>query len=335
MQTIRNTLVVVDSQQSGDLILDRARMIANSTQSHLHLLACEKGNHHASWLSELQDRLVKEGFSVSAQHDWQGSAHKTIIAAQQAEGCGLVIKQHLPDNPLIKAFLTPDDWKLLRYCPSPVLMVKTARPWMGGIVLVAVDVGSSDVEHHVLHSGVVSHGYDIAKLAGGTLHMMSAHPYPMLSSSDPIFQLKESIHAYYRELCLRFQAEFNISDSRLHIEEGPAEVLIPFLAHKLEAAVTVIGSVGRTGLSGTLVGNTAEMVLDALDSDVLVLKPDDIILHLEELAAPPSSPDIDTGLTTWPYTHHNHHPFVQAHDHLAPDVATPASNAEKFKLTGR
>lgn len=335
MHTIRNTLVVVDPRHSGDLILGRARMIANTTRSHLHLLACEKGNHHSSWLSDLQNALLLEGYSVSAQHAWLGSPHKTIIAAQQAEGCGLVIKQHLPDNPLVKAFLTPDDWKLLRYCPSPVLIVKTARPWTGGIILSAVDVGSSDVEHHVLHSGIVSHGYDIARLVGGTLHMMSAHPYPMLSSSDPIFQLKESIRAFYREQCLRFQAEFNISDSRLHIEEGPAEVLIPYLAHKLEAALTVIGSVGRKGLSGTLIGNTAEMVLDSLDSDVLVLKPDDIIHHLEELAAPSPVTVIDSGLTCWPYSHHNPQPFVQAHDHLSPDVATPASNAERFKLTGR
>ena len=31
----------------------------------------------------------------------------------------------------------------------------------------------------------------------------------------------------------------------------------------------------RTGLSGALIGNTAEVVLDALESDVLVLKPQD------------------------------------------------------------
>ena len=30
-------------------------------------------------------------------------------------------------------------------------------------------------------------------------------------------------------------------------------------------------------------GNTAEVVLDTLESDVLVLKPDDVIDHLEDL----------------------------------------------------
>ena len=67
--------------------------------------------------------------------------------------------------------------------------------------------------------------------------------------------------------------------------EGPADVVIPQVAHQLDAAVTVIGTVARTGLSGALICNTAEVILDALESDVLVLKPDEIIAHLEELVA--------------------------------------------------
>lgn len=310
MHTIRNTLVVVDSQQSRDLALNRAKMIASATQSHLHLLACDKGHQHSSYLNDMQGALVQEGYSVSTQQAWHGSSHKTIIATQQTEGCGLVITQHLPDTPLMKALLTPEDWKLLRYCPSPVLIVKSAKPWVGGTILAAIDAGSSDMEHRVLHSGIVSHGYDIAALAGGTLHMLSAHPYPMLSATDSIFQLKESIQGLYRELCKTFQAEFDVSDDRLHIEEGPADVLIPHIAHKLEAVLTVIGSVARTGLSGALIGNTAEMILDTLDSDVLVLKPDDVINHLEELAAPSHGTSADTETSSWPYSHNNHRPHT-------------------------
>lgn len=305
MHTVRNTLVVVNSQQTMDLILHRATMIARMTQSRLHLLVCNKGNHHTPFLHNLRSDLEQQGFSVSTEQAWHASTHKTIIATQRAQGCSLVIKQHVTDNPLIKALLAPEDWKLLRYCPCPVLMVKTARPWTGGTILAAVDVGSEDVEHRVLHSGIVGHGYDIAQLAGATLHMMSAHPYPMLSASDTMLQLKESIQAYYREQCQRLQEEFLISDERLHIEEGPPDVMIPYRAHKLEAALTVIGSVARTGLSGALIGNTAEMILDALDSDILVLKPQDILLHLEALAAPPPLPAAHVDAVAWPYNHHH------------------------------
>jgi len=61
-------------------------------------------------------------------------------------------------------------------------------------------------------------------------------------------------------------------------------VLIPHAAYTLKAAVTIIGTVARTGLTGALIGNTAEVVLDALESDVLVLKPEALTDQLEKLA---------------------------------------------------
>ncbi|AAY91908.1 universal stress protein UspA [Pseudomonas protegens] len=285
MQSIRSILVVIDPTPGESLALKRAKLIAGVTQAHLHLLVCDRKHEHSALLSVLKSSLTGEGYSVTTEQAWNESLHETIIDVQQAEGCGLVIKQHLPDAPLKKALLTPADWKLLRYCPTPVLLVKTATPWVGGVVMAAIDVGNMDGEHRALHASIVDHGFDIASLAKAQLHVISAHPSPMLSAADPVFQLKETIEARYREQCKAFQAEFDIDDAHLHIEEGPADVLIPHLAHKLGAVLTIIGTVARTGISGALIGNTAEVVLDSLDSDVLVLKPADIMDHLEELAA--------------------------------------------------
>ena len=285
MQAIRSILVVMEPNHPEDLALKRAKLIAGVTQSHLHLLVCDKKNDHSSYLSDLTGLLNSEGFSTSSQQAWDENQHQTIINVQQAEGCGLVIKQHFPDNPLKKALLTPGDWKLLRYCPAPVLMVKTDKPWTGSVILAAVDVGNADSEHRSLHTSIVSHGFDIAALAKAELHVISAHPTPMLSAADPTFQLKETIETRYREQCKAFQTEYDISDERLHIAEGPADSLIPQIARQFNAGVTVIGTVARTGLSGALIGNTAEVILDTLESDILILKPDDIIAHLEELVA--------------------------------------------------
>lgn len=285
MNEIGKILVIIEPEHSESLALKRAKLIAGVTDAHLHLLVCDKKHEHSALLSLLKEQLLADGYSVSTEQAWNNNRHETIIDVQQAEGCALVIKQHYPDSPLKKALLTPDDWKLLRFCPAAVLLVKTATPWTGGVILAAIDVGNLDNEHKDLHAAIVDHGFDIASLAKGQLHVISAHPSPMLSAADPVFQLKETIEARYREQCKAFQAEFDIDDSRLRIEEGPADVLIPHIAHKLHAAVTIIGTVARTGISGALIGNTAEVVLDALESDVLVLKPQSIIDHLEELAS--------------------------------------------------
>ncbi len=119
MQAIRSILVVVDPDQLEGLALKRARLIASVTQSHLHLLACERRADHSAKLEDVAQVLREEGYSASSRQAWKDSLHQTIIAEQQAEGCGLIIKQHSPDNPLKKALLTPDDWKLLRFSPCP------------------------------------------------------------------------------------------------------------------------------------------------------------------------------------------------------------------------
>ena len=287
MQAIRSILVVIEPEHSESLALKRGKLIAGVTDAHLHLLVCDKKHEHSALLALLKAGLQEDGYSVTTEQAWNESLYETIIDVQQAEGCGLVIKQHIPDSPLKKALLTPADWKLLRYCPTPVLLVKTATPWAGRVILAAIDVGNSDGDHRSLHNAIIDHGFDIASLAKAQLHVISAHPSPMLSAADPTFQLKETIAARYREQCRAFQAEFDVDDKHLHIEEGPADVLIPHLAHTLQAAVTIIGTVGRTGIFGALIGNTAEVVLDAVESDVLVLKPETLMTHLEELASKP------------------------------------------------
>lgn len=284
MQAIRSILVVIEPEHSESLALKRAKLIAGVTGAHLHLLVCDKKHEHSAMLSLLKSGLQEDGYNVTTEQAWNDSLHETIIDVQQAEGCGLVIKQHFADSPLKKALLTPADWKLLRYCPSPVLLVKTSTPWSDKVVLAAIDVGNIDSEHQALHNTIIDHGFDIARLAKAQLHVISAHPSPMLSAADPTFQLKETIEARYREQCKAFQAEFDVDDAHLHIEEGPADVLIPHAAHALQAAVTIIGTVARTGISGALIGNTAEVVLDAVEGDVLVLKPQELMDHLEELA---------------------------------------------------
>lgn len=283
MQAIRSILVVLDPEHAHSRALTRAKLIAGVTGARLHLLMCDKRHDHSALLSVLSRQLHDDGYdNVSHEEAWRDNLHDTIIYVQQAEGCELVIKEHRPDNPLKKALLTPDDWKLLRQCPCAVLMVKSERPWTGGRILAAVDVGNQDEDHRRLHASIIDHGHDIAALAKGEMHVISAHPSPMLSAADPVYQLSETIEARYRKACEAFQAEYGISEERLHVAEGPADVLIPHTEQRLDAVVTVIGTVCRTGITGALIGNTAEVVLDELKGDVLVLKLEETSTKLAE-----------------------------------------------------
>lgn len=283
MHEVGSILVVITPRQPEQLALKRAKLIASITKSHLHLLVCDRDNKYGDLLAEIARELTDSGYSVSTEQAWNNSYHETIIQAQQEHSCGLVIKQHFPENPLKRALLTPDDWKLLRYCPCPVLIAKTNRPWSEGKILAAVDVGNTSAEHRQLHDSLIENAFSVAAVAKAQLHVFCAYPAPMLSAADPTFQLRETIEARYREQADEFAREHEIEADNMHLKEGDAETLLPYMASKLDAVVTIVGTVARTGLSGALIGNTAEAVVDNLETDVVVVKPQNVSLHLENL----------------------------------------------------
>lgn len=92
MQAVRSILVIIEPDHPEGFALKRAKLIAGVTQSHLHLLVCDKKHDHSGLLDVLGNALRQEGFSVSSEQSWHDNLHQTIIQVQQAEGCGLVIK---------------------------------------------------------------------------------------------------------------------------------------------------------------------------------------------------------------------------------------------------
>jgi nucleotide-binding universal stress UspA family protein len=59
-----------------------------------------------------------------------------------------------------------------------------------------------------------------------------------------------------------------------HIAHGSPSVLIPEVAHDVDAELIVVGTVGRTGIAGLLIGNTAESIFAQVECPVLAIKPE-------------------------------------------------------------
>lgn len=63
-----------------------------------------------------------------------------------------------------------------------------------------------------------------------------------------------------------------LTDATTHITTGPTDKTISHLANELKADLVIIGSIGREGVKGFLLGNTAERVLHHLRTDMLIVK---------------------------------------------------------------
>ncbi len=78
-----------------------------------------------------------------------------------------------------------------------------------------------------------------------------------------------------KELLARYQGKD--LDLQTHLSEGNAEDVILSTAKQEHIELIVMGTVGRVGLPGFFIGNTAEEVLRQVDCSVLTVKPDGFV----------------------------------------------------------
>jgi len=84
--------------------------------------------------------------------------------------------------------------------------------------------------------------------------------------------LAEKIHT---QRISSLAAEYDLSDisHSVVVRKGdPGEMIIDY-ADKNEIDLIVMGTIGRSGLSGLLIGSTAEKVIDQVNCSVLTIKP--------------------------------------------------------------
>ncbi|MEN0108517.1 MAG: universal stress protein UspA, partial [Pseudomonas sp.] len=65
MQAVRSILVIIEPEHPEGCALKRAKLIAGVTQSHLHLLVCDKKHDHSGLLEVLTNALRQDGYSVT------------------------------------------------------------------------------------------------------------------------------------------------------------------------------------------------------------------------------------------------------------------------------
>ncbi|MFY8275118.1 universal stress protein UspE [Pseudoalteromonas sp. SSDWG2] len=229
------------------------------------------------WLSSLASK--HEGNQFDTKVVWHNRPFEAIIREVLNENYDIVIKGTHQHDTLKSVIFTPTDWHLIRKCPTPVLLVKDHKWQVNGAIIAAVNASTDDDQHQALSERIIKDAQFIAKMAQGDLHIVNAYPATPVNIAIEIpefnpTQYNETVKNHHEESTLALGNKFDIAPDHQHVEEGLPEDVLPRIAKKLDSELVVIGTVGRTGFSAALIGNTAEHVIDRLDCDVLALKPD-------------------------------------------------------------
>jgi len=167
---------------------------------------------------------------------------------------------------------------LLRKCPCPLLLVKDHSWPENGNVLAAVNAGSDEDEHQSLNDIITEEAKHLADLIHSNVHLVNSYPGTPVNIAIEIpefdaSQYNDSMLHHHQDAMASHAEKFGVPVENTHVQEGLPEDVIEEVALKLDAELVVLGTIGRTGLSAALIGNTAEHVIDKLNCDVLALKP--------------------------------------------------------------
>ena len=207
---------------------------------------------------------------------WQKHLYEAVINATEESNYDLVLKRPNKHSLLDRIF-TPVDWNLLRHCPAPIMLIKSSEPWKHNRILASIDATSTDEGHQLINDNILSYAEQLTDHFDTDLHLVNAYPLVNVAfAMVPEVTAPDDLHKYvqdqHEEACGKWADKYNISREKVHVKEGAPEIVVSELAQSLETDVVMIGSAGRTGLSGVLIGNTAELLLDKLECDILVIK---------------------------------------------------------------
>ncbi|NRQ42491.1 universal stress protein UspE [Rheinheimera sp. YQF-2] len=239
------------------------------------------------WISDFLAAPRAGGINIDIKVVWHNRPFEAVVLAVLEDDYDLVIKGTHDHDVLKSMIFTPTDWHILRKCPCPVLLVKDHDWPQGGNIIAAVNAGSEQAHHLSLNQRVINKARQMAAMLNAHTHLVNAYPgTPVnIAIEIPEFNPQEyssTMKHHHIDAITNLAKQFDIDSSHCHVQEGMPEDVLPTVATELDAEMVIIGTIGRTGLSAAIIGNTAEHVIDRLDCDVLAVKPADFVCPLQK-----------------------------------------------------
>lgn len=292
MLDLNNVLVVLDPDQEEQPALDKVLTLAKAADFNITLLSCEYTQYlvegyyfDAVDLPRLREELLAErkailekqaatlrdnGLNVDVKTVWGHPGYEVAVREAMRINADLVVTHVRQHSAISRLLLAHNDWQLVRTCPAPLLLVKEQAWQQDPVVLAAVDPKHarhkpSGLDHRVLH---------LTQGLAGTLRGIpwAVHAYSHLTIPQDMLEQEREDH---KQAFDNLMSDFEIDADKQVLSEEAAEFAISSVQKDIGADIVVMGGVSRSLLADVFIGNTTEKVLDFLECDVLIVKPED------------------------------------------------------------
>ena len=309
MQRFKNVLVVCDDPDSDEALMQRAALIAQNNDASLCLvstLSAEEGDlsrrisglsgareqdgeselltFRRSQLQVAADDLRRQGIQVTTAV-LQGIPFIEIIKQVYRGGHDLLLKTASGRVDGYHRLFASVDLHLMRKCPCPVWIMQPGKRFAYDRILAAIDPDPDDPERHAISRLIMDLSTSLKRIDEGELHVL--HAWRMVGEDDmrasaftkipkaTIDKLSAEEHKKSKDKLDRLLSSYDdrVSSSEVHLIKGEASEVVSAFAHEQDVDVIVMGTIGRSGVQGFFIGNTAETVLGEVACSVLAVKP--------------------------------------------------------------
>jgi len=300
MQNIKKILVVIDPTVERDNAIERAKLIASATGATTNLFinnantlnensylyegidpeffikqAALYAAHYQQLLERLAAEFTADNLIVSTNFHEEHNLAEAIIKQSVAVKADLVIKSTHHHNVLQRTLISNTDWRLIRKCPAPLLLVKPNKWLANGSVVTAVDPLHAKAEQSRLDHVLVETTEFIAEVLHQHPHIFHSYfPFvsTLFSSSAELTTSLDRIRMQHEQKVQDLLASHAIAKPNIKLSMGElAPNLIEYLT-ECGANMLVIGALSRSILERAIVGDTAQEILEGCPCDVLVMK---------------------------------------------------------------
>lgn len=302
MNPVHNILVIVDPTATVHPAIDKAAVLAERFSARLDLFVCDT---KAAWnirqaqyaadpgrgaplanlkplLEGLAEPLRARGIDVTTEVVSADPLADALLNRVQRTCADLVVKDTHHHTVAHRTILTNTDWELIRGCPVPLLLTKPKAWAPKPTFCAAVDPGHRDDKPVLLDRCILDLAASVTNKLGGQLQVLHAYiPMAIIATavgSVPPMVMDVSPEVLASERTNKQQelaalvSDYDVPSANVHLEIGNTPEVLCRMAHQLDVDVMTMGAVSRSVVKRVFIGSTAEMVLEHLPCDALVVK---------------------------------------------------------------
>tara|TARA_R110000737_G_scaffold47429_3_gene67434 strand:+ start:3738 stop:4553 length:816 start_codon:yes stop_codon:yes gene_type:complete len=270
---MKNILVVVDSIDNVKELLKKSLRLLPEQLNVLIFEAAVINKVQATLDSHKHESCNIVLLDVSSEKI-KNKAEKVIeIASTSASDTIVINRQYVAGEKRNFSF----EKNLLKGLHKTNLLICGDKRWQATMnVLGTLDIENNSAEQMKLNLAALERSVRITEKVNGQLHLMTVIAISRVNEELDIIEPTEMLMKKGKKIKAQLESFVSNNNATLkytpHVTAGRPCNEIPSIAKKQKMDLVILGNVGRTGITGLIVGNTAEKILQRLSVDVFIIK---------------------------------------------------------------